>query len=176
MTDSHGDSCTTEVASILNKAFDLLYAFNDNSRVMTLSELARASGLPKSTVHRLLARLVDLGALGRPASKPVLLDLPTPAADGDALTGAVLRADRFGNVITNIDRRTFDAFVHGRSFTIEIGGAPVARLVGAYAEIGEAEVCALFGSADLLELAARSARASDRLTASPGSQVRVARQ
>jgi DNA-binding IclR family transcriptional regulator len=63
MTDSHGDSCTTEVASILNKAFDLLYAFNDNSRVMTLSELARASGLPKSTVHRLLARLVDLGAL-----------------------------------------------------------------------------------------------------------------
>jgi DNA-binding IclR family transcriptional regulator len=30
---------------------------------MTLSELARASGLPKSTVHRLLARLVDLGAL-----------------------------------------------------------------------------------------------------------------
>jgi DNA-binding IclR family transcriptional regulator len=63
MTESPGDSCTTEVASILNKAFDLLYSFNDSSRVMTLSELARASGLPKSTVHRLLARLVDLGAL-----------------------------------------------------------------------------------------------------------------
>jgi DNA-binding IclR family transcriptional regulator len=63
MTESPGDSSTTEVASILNKAFDLLYSFNDSSRVMTLSELARASGLPKSTVHRLLARLVDLGAL-----------------------------------------------------------------------------------------------------------------
>ncbi|OXR41251.1 Transcriptional regulator KdgR [Nocardia cerradoensis] len=49
--------------SILSKAFDLLRAFNPYARVMTLSELARASGLPKSTVHRLLARLVELGVV-----------------------------------------------------------------------------------------------------------------
>lgn len=54
---------TGETPSILTKAFDLLRAFNANERVMTLSELSRASGLPKSTVHRLLARLVDLGAV-----------------------------------------------------------------------------------------------------------------
>ncbi|MDV2477050.1 IclR family transcriptional regulator [Rhodococcus zopfii] len=52
-----------ETPSILTKAFDLLKAFNAQERVMTLSELSRASGLPKSTVHRLLARLVDLGAV-----------------------------------------------------------------------------------------------------------------
>lgn len=52
-----------EPPSILTKAFDLLRAFNPHERVMTLSELARASGLPKSTVHRLLARLVELGAV-----------------------------------------------------------------------------------------------------------------
>lgn len=52
-----------ETPSILSKAFDLLRAFNPNERVMTLSELSRASGLPKSTVHRLLARLVELGAV-----------------------------------------------------------------------------------------------------------------
>lgn len=52
-----------ESPSILSKAFDLLRAFNPYERVMTLSELARASGLPKSTVHRLLARLVELGAV-----------------------------------------------------------------------------------------------------------------
>ena len=123
-----------------------------------------------------LLKGVDLGALGRPAAKPVLLDLPTPSSNGDALTGAVLRADRFGNVITNIDRRTFDTFVHGRAFGIEVAGSPVARLVGAYAEIGDEEVCALFGSADLLEIAARSARASDRLAAPPGAVVRISRQ
>lgn len=58
----HG-SRTPEPPSILSKAFDLLRAFNTNERVMTLSELSRASGLPKSTVHRLIARLIDLDAI-----------------------------------------------------------------------------------------------------------------
>jgi DNA-binding IclR family transcriptional regulator len=49
--------------SILSKAFGLLRAFSSRDRVMTLSELARASGLPKSTVHRLLARLIELDAI-----------------------------------------------------------------------------------------------------------------
>jgi len=49
--------------SILSKAFELLAAFNSRERVMTLTELADASGLPKSTVHRLLARLIELGAV-----------------------------------------------------------------------------------------------------------------
>ncbi|GAA1545280.1 IclR family transcriptional regulator [Nocardioides humi] len=53
----------TEAPSILSKAFDLLYSFNTRDRVMTLSELSRASGLAKSTVHRLLARLIELGAV-----------------------------------------------------------------------------------------------------------------
>jgi S-adenosyl-L-methionine hydrolase (adenosine-forming) len=122
-----------------------------------------------------LLKGVDLSALGRPAPHPVLLDLPAPTADGDALVGQVLREDRFGNIITTIDRRSFDAFVHGRPFSLEVAGLPVARLVGAYAEIADNEVCALFGSADLLEVAARSARASDRLQAHRGAPVRVAR-
>lgn len=66
MTHSNADgsgSQGAEAPSILTKAFDLLHAFNPHERVMTLSELSRASGLPKSTVHRLLARLVDLGAV-----------------------------------------------------------------------------------------------------------------
>jgi DNA-binding IclR family transcriptional regulator len=41
----------------------VLRAFNSAKRVMTLSELARAADLPKSTVHRLLARLVELDAV-----------------------------------------------------------------------------------------------------------------
>lgn len=56
-------SRSPEPPSILSKAFDLLRAFNTNERVMTLSELSRASGLPKSTVHRLIARLIDLNAI-----------------------------------------------------------------------------------------------------------------
>jgi DNA-binding IclR family transcriptional regulator len=49
--------------SILSQAIDQLRAFNANERVMTLTDLSKASGLPKSTVHRLLARLIELGAI-----------------------------------------------------------------------------------------------------------------
>jgi DNA-binding IclR family transcriptional regulator len=64
--DLHSESVhaeTTEAPSILSKAFDILRAFNSVERVMTLSELARAANLPKSTVHRLLARLIEQGAV-----------------------------------------------------------------------------------------------------------------
>ncbi|MDR7254212.1 DNA-binding IclR family transcriptional regulator [Nocardioides sp. BE266] len=62
-TKSAPGADAVEPPSILTKAFDLLRAFNPHERVMTLSELARAAGLPKSTVHRLLIRLVELGAV-----------------------------------------------------------------------------------------------------------------
>jgi DNA-binding IclR family transcriptional regulator len=62
-TPGHVEAQGGETPSILTKAFDLLRAFNPHERVMSLSELSRASGLPKSTVHRLLARLVELGAV-----------------------------------------------------------------------------------------------------------------
>ena len=54
---------TGEAPSILGKAFDLLRAFSTADRVMSLTELSRATGLPKSTVHRLLARLVELDVI-----------------------------------------------------------------------------------------------------------------
>lgn len=49
--------------SILSKAFDVLAVFNADQRVLTLTEIARASGLPKSTTHRLLRRLIPLGVI-----------------------------------------------------------------------------------------------------------------
>jgi DNA-binding IclR family transcriptional regulator len=52
-----------ESPSILAKAFELLRAFDATNRVMTLTELSRAADLPKSTVHRLLARLVELDVI-----------------------------------------------------------------------------------------------------------------
>lgn len=75
-----------EPPSILSKAFDLLRAFNESARVMTLSELARAANLPKSTVHRLLARLVDLDVIEhhtqgyRLSLSMIQLGATTPAA------------------------------------------------------------------------------------------------
>ncbi|WP_405467354.1 helix-turn-helix domain-containing protein [Streptomyces canus] len=50
-------------SSILSTAFELLNALNYRDRVTTLAELSRAIRLEKSTVHRPLRRLMELGAI-----------------------------------------------------------------------------------------------------------------
>ncbi len=122
-----------------------------------------------------LLRGIELTALGRPLQNPHLLTLPQATVDVDGVNGEIVRIDRFGNLVTSIDRKTLERFASGQSFAIQAGGHPVARLVGTYAEIGEDEVCALFGSTDYLELAARSTRASDRLGLGPGAPVAIRR-
>lgn len=49
--------------SVLWKAFDVLDAFSHRRRVLTLAGIARHSGLPKSTAHRVLAMLTEVGAV-----------------------------------------------------------------------------------------------------------------
>ena len=51
--------------SILGKAFAILGAFSQGSRILSLSQISRLSGIPKSTTHRVLAMLVELGAVER---------------------------------------------------------------------------------------------------------------
>lgn len=51
--------------TVLGRAFDLLGAFTAERPVLGLSELARRTGLPAPTVHRLCAQLCTRGALER---------------------------------------------------------------------------------------------------------------
>jgi DNA-binding IclR family transcriptional regulator len=51
--------------SILGKAFAILGAFSQGPRMLSLSQISRLSGVPKSTTHRVLGMLVELGAVER---------------------------------------------------------------------------------------------------------------
>ncbi len=121
-----------------------------------------------------LLRGVPLEALGPRVSDPVRLAPPRAAIGGDALRGVLVAADRFGNVATSIDRGTFEAFAGGGAVRLTLGGRPL-RLVATYAEIADGEVAALFGSAGLLEVAARSTPALGRPGVRPGAAIEVAR-
>jgi S-adenosylmethionine hydrolase len=122
-----------------------------------------------------LAKGIELSALGRPAGSFVQLDLPAAHIDGDRLEGVVLHVDRFGNLVTNIDRRTFDKLAQHGAIQIEIGTHTVGRLVATYAEATPGEVCALFGSTDHLEIAANAESAAERLGLGRGAAVTVTR-
>jgi hypothetical protein len=123
-----------------------------------------------------LAKGVEVRALGRPLTDYTLLDIPDAEVSTDAIVGAVLRVDRFGNLITNIDRRSFDRLARlGGRLHIRVGEADVAHLVNTYAEVPPGEVAGLFGSSDRLELAANSVSAAGLLGAGPDAVVTITR-
>jgi len=123
-----------------------------------------------------LAKGTQLSALGRAVTEYQRIDVPVPQIEGAVLRGVILASDRFGNLVTNIDRKTFEGFAKQGEFRILASGTPVGRLVSTYAEIPPGEVCALFGSSDHLELAANAASAAERLALTRGAAVEIRRE
>jgi S-adenosylmethionine hydrolase len=122
-----------------------------------------------------LAKGIQLAALGRPAGDYQRLDLPQAEAADDGIRGVVVHVDRFGNLVTNIERRAFEGLARAGALQVTASGQPVGRIVGTYADIQAGEVCALFGSTDHLELAANAGRAADVLGLGRGAPVEVRR-
>jgi S-adenosylmethionine hydrolase len=123
-----------------------------------------------------LAKGIELSALGRPAGSVHQLDIPHPEADADRIIGQVLRVDRFGNLITNIDRRAFDKLAGGGVVDVRVGLHQVAKLVSTYADVANGEVAALFGSTEHLEIAANGTSAARALALGLGAPVHVSRR
>jgi S-adenosylmethionine hydrolase len=123
-----------------------------------------------------LAKGIQLSALGRTVTTYQQLDLPV-AEIGDALlTGVVLLVDRFGNLVTNIDRHTFEAFTRGQPVSLRVAGRPIAGVVATYADIRAGEVCALFGSTEHLEFAVNGGSAAGALDVGRGAAVEIGRE
>lgn len=120
-----------------------------------------------------LAKGIALVSLGKSVADYQAIELPRPLVEARAIGGEVLRVDRFGNLITNVDRRTLEQFANGGTLAITIGGHAVARLVATYAEVPAGELCALFGSTDHLEIAVNAGDAARTLDLGRGAKVDV---
>ena len=121
-----------------------------------------------------LCKNLQLSALGRPVQDYMTLELPVPDTADGKIVGEILRVDHFGNVVSNIDLRTFDGFSQrGGAIQIALESHVISRLVDTYADIAEGEVCALFGSTGHLEFSANAASARDRLGVERGARVVV---
>ena len=123
-----------------------------------------------------LSKGIQFTALGRSVSDFVLLDLPKPRFDDAVLHGVVIRIDHFGNVVTNLDRRSCERLSEGGGvLRLTVGTHAIGRIVSTYSEIAPDEVGALFGSTDQLECASNASRAADRLGVSVGAPVELRR-
>jgi S-adenosyl-L-methionine hydrolase (adenosine-forming) len=119
-----------------------------------------------------LAAGIDLDAFGPRVDSVARLDMPQVHEGSNGVTGEVVRVDRFGNLITNIDRRAFDRLA-GSAFEVHAGPHLISRIVATYAEVAPGQICALFGSSEHLEIAANGESAARRLALDRGAAVHV---
>lgn len=95
-----------------------------------------------------------------------LVRLPIPKIDtsGDTLIGQIIKIDRFGNLITNISKEAFEAFLSDDiKYEIRAGNVSLNRLNSAYADAEIGEPLAIIGSLALLEIAVNGGNAEKQL-------------
>jgi S-adenosyl-L-methionine hydrolase (adenosine-forming) len=122
-----------------------------------------------------LAKGIQLSALGRALTPYHQIEIPQPQV-GEQLAGVVLLVDRFGNLVTNIDRRTFEAFTRAQPVALKVDDHPIAGVVATYSDIRAGEVCALFGSTEHLEFAVNGGSAAGTLHVAKGAKVEITRK
>jgi S-adenosylmethionine hydrolase len=122
-----------------------------------------------------LARGIELSGLGRGLASWQALTVPEPVVRDAEIVAEVLRVDRFGNLVTNVDRRTFERFAEGGGIEIVAGTETVGKVVATYADAEPGSVCALFGSAEQLEIAVNGGSAAERLGLARGAPITISR-
>lgn len=122
----------------------------------------------------LLATGGRVSSLG-PAVKPTPLELPEPRTRRDAIVGEVVHVDRFGNLITNLPSEWWPRTTPRRDLKVGARRLRAVPFATSYEALGRGNVGVLGSSFGLLEVAVGEGRASDRLSARPGTPVVLAR-
>jgi S-adenosyl-L-methionine hydrolase (adenosine-forming) len=122
-----------------------------------------------------LAKGLTLESLGRRIADYHLCDLPVADVRDEGATGVVVRVDRFGNLISNIDRKSFDRVARAGRVAVRVAGHDIGHVVNTYADAPAGAVCALVGSTEHVEIAVNGGSASARLGVGRGASVSVVR-
>lgn len=123
-----------------------------------------------------LSKGVDAAKFGDEITDHVRFLAPRPKAEtATTWKGIVLKADKFGNLITNITPGDIPQLFNGgsQSFKITVGKAEVTRLCSNYSQAASGELVAILGSSGLLEISANKSAASRLAGADKGTPVSV---
>ena len=112
-------------------------------------------------------------AFGQPIQDLTWLPTPTPTRESDSITGEVIYADHYGNLVTNIP---LEELASGAEIIVEIKGRKIVGLSKTFqspVSSGDEGLLALGGSLGFLEVAVQNGSAAALLNAGPGEKVRV---
>ena len=108
----------------------------------------------------------ELGPRVQPEGLPAVL--PSGTWTGSTLSGRVIHADGFGNLITSIPG---SAVMPAEDVTIRIGDSTIDRFVHFYAQAAPGSLVALVGSTGFLEISVVQGSASEVLGVATGASV-----
>lgn len=120
-----------------------------------------------------LSKGLDPQVLGEEIDDPVRFNIPAARSSGSRVAGTVIHIDRFGNIITNITSSELTEEAVAQGAVVSIGKNQGARILSHFAEAGQGELFAYFGSAGLLELAVPRHSAARLVEAKRGMEVLV---
>ncbi|HET9402492.1 MAG TPA: SAM-dependent chlorinase/fluorinase [Candidatus Acidoferrales bacterium] len=119
-----------------------------------------------------LAKNSQPEAFGEPVSDFARFALPKPKSAGGALKGVILRADNFGNLLTNFTADDLpEAARKPGAAEFTVAGKPVKGLVETFANGVANEAVALVGSSGFIEIAVNKGSAARVLGANRGAEV-----
>ncbi|MGO8718843.1 MAG: S-adenosyl-l-methionine hydroxide adenosyltransferase family protein [Acidobacteriaceae bacterium] len=104
----------------------------------------------------------------------IQLPVPEPIHNPDgSIEGIILKADRFGNLLTNLAATDLPNDL--RDFSVELGSLRITRFCRFYAEAEPGELFAIVGSSGLLEIAMDRGSAKEQTGIIVGTKFRVIR-
>lgn len=95
--------------------------------------------------------------------------LPKVEFAPSSISGAILRTDHFGNLLTNLRPDQAPQLVPGSRFRLRVGSAEVTRLITTFGEGAPGEPCLLVGSSGFFEICVKQSSAAKVTAAGAGA-------
>ncbi|MEW6732985.1 MAG: SAM-dependent chlorinase/fluorinase [Acidobacteriota bacterium] len=119
-----------------------------------------------------LSKGVEALKMGDEIADYLRFNVPQPQELSPTLIkGMIIHIDRFGNCVTNFSASELTEERMNTNKVLVVNDYQIARFCNYYAECPEGEICALFGSSNLLELATPKGSAAQALGANRGTEV-----
>ena len=120
---------------------------------------------------------VHITELGPEVDDIARLEIPLPATvDAGVVEAEVIHIDRFGNVITNLDRTSWEELTGSHDDTgaeVVCGSVTLAPISKTYGDVPSGAALALWGSSGLLEISVNQGDAAEKTGAKLGDKVKI---
>lgn len=123
-----------------------------------------------------LASGVDIKRVGPPLKDWIRLEEPQPKLEDKVLLGEIIRADTYGNLVSNITQKlvTKVGLKRGDLLSVRIGKAELkAKLMRTYGDVPKGQPLCLIESLGRLEISVNMGSMAKRIGQGPGAPVRV---